>query len=117
MPTAPQLFDMPVPQSQPNRHGEPHPVINLRDPNKRGSICHTPANSQEDVFTMQLVSVTISAYDPVSFWNHMKLMAVANGDLECTEQISVPMPAGGIKPMNNTIGALPVIRNNRTVTS
>ncbi|XP_054131785.1 uncharacterized protein LOC128936668 [Melozone crissalis] len=34
---------------------------------------------------------TISAYNPVSFWQRMKLKAFANGDYEVAERISVPM--------------------------
>lgn len=34
---------------------------------------------------------TISAYNPVSFWQRMKLMALASGDYEVAERISVPM--------------------------
>lgn len=34
---------------------------------------------------------TISAYNPVSFWQHMKSLAVARGDYEVAELISVPM--------------------------
>ncbi|XP_059329457.1 uncharacterized protein LOC132074056 [Ammospiza nelsoni] len=34
---------------------------------------------------------TISAYNPVSFWQRMKLMAFTSGDYEVAERISVPM--------------------------
>lgn len=67
-------------------------LINLRDPDRKDPSYCPLADLQEGTFTTQLVSVTIPAYDPVSFWKNVKLMAVASGDLEYAEQISVPLP-------------------------
>ncbi|XP_053835419.1 uncharacterized protein LOC128808402 isoform X1 [Vidua macroura] len=57
-----------------------------------------------------MTGATISAYNPVSFWQQMKSMAVANGDYEVAELISLPaLPlfSSGQEPQNN--GTAPYI--------
>lgn len=91
------------PQPKPER-----PKESLWHPNMRGPSCRPPAGPQEDVSTMQPVSATISAYDRVRFWHYGKLEAIANGDLELAERISVPNPRlslSGQELVSGTTGA------------
>ncbi|KAF4804392.1 hypothetical protein TURU_008447 [Turdus rufiventris] len=92
-------------------------LINLRDPDRKDPSYCPLADLQEGTFTTQLVSVTIPAYDPVSFWKNVKLMAVASGDLEYAEQISVPLPLLSLdnqETVSGTIGAFLVLQGYRT---
>ncbi|XP_072785702.1 uncharacterized protein [Taeniopygia guttata] len=98
----------PCPQPKPKRPKEAPPLTDLWDPNRGSPSCRPPAGPQENVFTMQPVSATISGYDRVRSWQHVKLEAFASGDLEMAERLSVPMPrlfSGGQEPVSGTTGA------------
>ncbi|XP_050830686.1 uncharacterized protein LOC108964007 [Serinus canaria] len=95
------------PQPKPERPKEPPLLVGLWDPNRGDPNCCPTAGPQEDLFTMQPVSATISGYDRVRC-HCGKLKALASGDLELTEQLSVPMPGlflGGQETVSGTTGA------------
>lgn len=96
------------PQPKPERPKEPPLLVDLWDPNSGDPSCRPTAGPQEDVFTMRPVSATISGYDRVRFWQYGKLKALASGDLELAEKLSVPMPGlflGGPETVSGMTGA------------
>ncbi|XP_037994398.1 uncharacterized protein LOC119701599 [Motacilla alba alba] len=96
------------PQPKPERPKEPCLSVDLWTPKRGGPSCRPAAGPQEGVLAMQPVSTTISGYDPVRSWQLCKLMALADGDLEMAECISVAMPQlflGGQQPVSGRTGA------------
>uniref|UniRef100_A0A8U8B8W6 Uncharacterized protein n=1 Tax=Geospiza parvula TaxID=87175 RepID=A0A8U8B8W6_GEOPR len=96
------------PQPKPERPKDPPLLVDLQDPNRGGPSCCPPAGPQEDVFTTQPVSATISVYDRVRFWQYVKLEAIASGDLELAERLSEPNPRlflDGQELVSGTTGA------------
>lgn len=78
-----------------------------------GPNCHPSTNPPEDVFAIQPATVTISAYDSLSFWKHVKTLAINNGNLEMADSIVGPrQPNMGNKQLRSDgmPAAFPVIR-------